>query len=716
MRPIIFFILVYSCFFTAEATAQDAYKNTSLAPEVRAADLLHRLTLKEKAMLLGYSNTGIPRLAIPAYNWWSEGLHGVARAGEATVFPQAIGIAATFDRNLVQQIGSAISTEARAKYNLATARGNRGMYVGLTYWSPNINIFRDPRWGRGQETYGEDPYLTGETGMAYVLGMQDTLPGKLKIAAAAKHFVAHSGPEQVRDTFNSIVIEEDLHDTYLYAFGKLAHNGVAGVMTAYNRLNGVPVSVNAPMVRQTLRDRWDFKGYVVTDCGALDDVFGPHHYLRSSEETAAAAIKTGINLDCSDVLQTDVEKAIKDKLITDADVDSALLPLLVTQMKLGFYDPELSSPYHSYREDSIHNVAHIALARKAAEESMVLLQNEHHTLPLNPGKINSIMVTGPNAASLDALAGSYHGVTSQMVSFVEGITASVGKGVRVEYDMGAGETDTVHFGGIWCAGNADVTIAVVGLLPVNEGEAGDAFLSPAGGDRVSLSLPASHVAYLRALRRAVKTPIIAVVTAGSAVDIAAIAPYADAIILAWYPGEQGGNALADIVFGKTSPSGRLPVTFYRSVTDIPVFTDYSMQGRTYRYFRGQVQYPFGYGLSYSTFTYEPVQMPDAKYNDDDTISMACRVTNTGSMCADEIVQAYISYPLEGHLPIKELKDFERITLAPGESKVVTLRVPVEELKKWDSKHSADKLYRGRYTLSAGPNSADLRVNGSFLVK
>lgn len=698
------------------AQTESTYLNEHLPAEQRADDLLHKLTLTEKALLLGYRSQPVSRLNIPAYNWWNEGLHGVARAGEATVFPQAIGMAATFDRRLVKQVGTVISTEARAKHNLAVARGDRGMYVGLTYWSPNINIFRDPRWGRGQETYGEDPYLTSQIGLAYVGGMQGNDPDKFKIAATAKHFVAHSGPENTRDYFNSVVSDKDLHDTYLYAFNKLVKGGVSSVMTAYNSVNGIPNSVNTGLLQNTLKKEWGFKGYVVTDCGALDDVFTTHKYLKNGVEAAAAAIKAGINLDCSSVLQDDVVKAVNQKLITEKDVNAALRPLLLTQIKLGFYDDPKHSPYYTYGADSIHNQQHVELARKAALESMVLLKNDNHVLPLKKENYNSIMVLGPNAASLDAIVGSYHGVSPRMVNFVEGICGGVDKGTRVEYDLGAGESDTTHFGGIWAAGNADVTVAVIGLLPVTEGEAGDAFLSAAGGDKKDLCLPASHIAFVKALRKAVHKPIVLVITAGSDVDVAAVAPYADAVILAWYPGEQGGNALADLVLGKVSPSGRLPLTFYNAVRDLPPFDSYAMAGRTYRYYTGQVQYPFGYGLSYSKFSFQSGTQPQKEYRLKDTITLTCQVKNTGGMKSDEVVQLYIEYPKLKGMPLKELKDFGRLSLNVDETGELKFKVPVQELAKWDSNTHQFKLYKGKYTVQVGENSADKALSYDFVVK
>ncbi|HEY9195814.1 MAG TPA: glycoside hydrolase family 3 N-terminal domain-containing protein, partial [Mucilaginibacter sp.] len=546
----------------AEAQEKPVYKDLSQSIDARVKDLVSKLTLEEKVSLLGYRSKAVPRLGIPAYNWWNEGLHGVARAGDATIFPQAIGMAATFNEQLVDSVADVISTEARAKYNVSTAMDRHLQYMGLTFWTPNINIFRDPRWGRGQETYGEDPFLTAHIGSAFVKGMQGKDPRYLKASATAKHFAAHSGPEATRDYFDAVVDEKDMRETYLYAFHALVGSGVESVMTAYNSINGVPNSVNKTLITDILRNEWGFKGHVVTDCGALDDVFLTHKAIPTAPEAAAAAIKAGIDLDCSSVLQNDIIKAIQLKLLTEKEVDVALGHLLKTEFKLGFFDEGGLPAFKSYGADSIHNAAHIALARKVAQQSMVLLKNDNNILPFKPGQYSSFMVLGPNAAALDPMIGSYHGVSSKVVNFVEGITAAVDRATRVEYDLGCDYRDTTHFGGIWAAGNADVTIAVLGLSPVLEGEAGDAFLAESGGDKKSLSLPASEIAFMKALRKSVKKPIIAVITAGSDVDVSAIAPYADAVIFAWYPGEQGGNAFADIVFGKISPSGHLPLTFY----------------------------------------------------------------------------------------------------------------------------------------------------------
>ena len=686
------------------------YRDQSRSAEVRATDLLKQLTTDEKVSLLGYQSKAVPRLGIPAYNWWNEALHGVARAGNATIFPQAIGIAATFNDELWKECANVISTEARAKYNLAEKQNNHMQYMGLTFWSPNINIFRDPRWGRGQETYGEDPFLTATMGAAFVKGIQGSDPTHLKASACAKHFAVHSGPESERHGFNAMVSEKDLRETYLYAFKKLVDAGVESVMCAYNRVNDEPCCTGNTLLQTILRNEWKFNGHVVTDCGALDDIFERHKTLPSKVAVAAAAIKAGINMDCSNLLQRDALKAVEQKLLTEQDINNSLLPVLKTEMKLGFYDDKTKSPYAAYGEDSIANTWHRSLSRKIAQQSMVLLKNDKNILPLDKNKYLAIMIVGPNATSLDALIGSYHGVSDHAVNFVEGITAAVGPGTRIEYDMGCDYKDTVHFGGIWAAGNANITIAVMGLTPVYEGEEGDAFLADGGGDRKNLSLPASHIAYLKALRKGTKTPVIVVINAGSAVDISAIASYADAIILAWYPGEEGGNALADILFGKVSPSGHLPITFYQSFNDLPSYSDYAMKGRTYRYFTGKVQYPFGFGMSYTSFDYSWVKQPVVVK---DTVVCSIKIRNTGNFGGDEVAQVYIHYPVLAGMPVKELKAFRRVSINKNAETEVTFLIPLNELKKWDEKKHDWKLYTGTYTIVAGSNADDEKLSATL---
>ncbi|RAV60483.1 glycosyl hydrolase [Mucilaginibacter rubeus] len=692
------------------------YKDASQSIDSRVKDLLSKLTIDEKISLLGYRSQAVPRLGIPAYNWWNEALHGVARAGEATIFPQAIGMSATFNEDLLKQVSTAISTEARAKYNLAIAQDRHLQYMGLTFWTPNINIFRDPRWGRGQETYGEDPFLTGRMGSAFVKGLQGDDPKYLKTSATAKHFAVHSGPEATRDKFDAKVDEKDLRETYLYAFHELVKNRVESVMSAYNRVNGVPNSINKMLLTDILRKEWGFSGHVVTDCGALDDVYLTHKTLPTAVEVAAAAIKAGVDLDCSSILQNDGIKAIKQGLLTEKDVDQALGAILRTEFKLGFYDAPAANPYHGYGADSVHNEQHLALARKVAQQSMVLLKNNKNVLPFKKSSYSSIMVVGPNAASLDAMIANYHGTSSKVINFVEGITGAVDKATRVEYDLGCDYKDTTHFGGTWAAGNADATIAVIGLSPVLEGEAGDAFLSESGGDKKNLSLPASEIAFMKELRKSVKNkPLIAVITAGSDVDISAIEPYADAIIFAWYPGEQGGNALADIIFGDVSPSGHLPLTFYKDMSNLPDYSDYNMKNRTYRYYTGPVQYPFGFGLSYTSFSYTLGSKLKTTYKKADTLAVTVNVKNAGKFNGDEVVQAYIKYPNIDRMPVKELKSFKRISLEQDKEGTVTLKIPVQDLQKWDLSTHKWKLYSGNYKLVLGSNSADEKLVADFKI-
>jgi beta-glucosidase len=708
-KRILFFL---SCCVVMQAHAQNntsLFRNPQQPMEARVNDLLHQLTLPEKISLLGYRSKEVQRLGIPAYNWWNEALHGVARAGVATVFPQAIGMAATFNDGLLHQAANVISTEARAKYNLSVAQGRHLQYMGLTFWSPNINIFRDPRWGRGQETYGEDPFLTAQMGTAFIKGLQGNDSRYLKTSACAKHFAVHSGPENGRHTFNAIVDEKDLRETYLYAFKALVDAGVESVMCGYNRLNDQPCCTGNILLQTILRNEWKFKGHVVTDCGALDDIFMRHKVMASGVEVAAAAIKSGVNLDCSSILQNDVMKAVEQKLLTEKEVDSALAGILRTQFKLGFYDAATANPFYNYGADSVANAGHASLARTMAQQSMVLLKNDNNLLPINTKNYPAIMVMGSNSASMDALLGNYHGVSNRAVSFLEGITNAVDAGTRVEYDLGSDYTDTVHFGGIWAAGNADITVAVIGLTPVYEGEEGDAFLAAKGGDKPDMSLPAAHIAFMKALRKANKKPIIAVITAGSAVDVSAIEPYADAIILAWYPGEQGGNALADIIFGRVSPAGRLPVTFYQSFADVPAYDNYAMKGRTYRYFTGKVQYPFGYGLSYTSFAYEWQKMPANIRTVKDSISFSIKVKNTGGMDGDEVVQVYVEYPAIDRMPVKELKAFKRVHVTAGGEATVQISIPATDLQKWDLASRSWKLYPGTYTIFAGGNSADKKI-------
>ncbi len=711
-----FNLLVLLCLVIANSISGQVFRDEDAPIDSRIEDLLKSLTLEEKISLLGFNSPEIKRLQIPAYNWWNEALHGVARGGEATVFPQAIAMASTFNPQLIQTVADAISTEARAKYNLSTQLDRHMQYMGLSFWTPNINIFRDPRWGRGQETYGEDPFLTATMASAFVKGLQgDNSSGKLKTAACAKHFAVHSGPEANRHSFNAIVDEKDLRETYLYAFKKLSDIHVEAVMCGYNRLNGEPCCTGETLLKDILRDEWNFKGHVVTDCWALDDIWRRHKVIPTRVEVAAAAIKAGVNLDCANILQDDVMDAIEKGLLVPEDIDLALSGTLRTQFKLGLHDKPENSPYFNYGVDSVSNSYHVALSRKVAEQSMVLLKNDG-ILPFNKGKIRSLLVTGTNASSLDVLLANYHGISGNLVTFVEGLSSAVGPETAVQYQMGCDYNDTLRFGGIWVSKSMDATVVVIGLTPQIEGEEGDAFLSESGGDKTSLSLPPGHVAFLKKLRAAHEKPIVAVVTGGSNVDISAIEDYANAIIMAWYPGGQGGNALADILFGKVSPSGRLPITFYKNVSDLPDYENYSMQGHTYRYYTGEVGFPFGYGLSYTKFNYAWDATPEQKYKLNDTISFSVNVSNDGNFNGDEVVQAYVSYPQIDRMPIKELKSFSRINIDNGETKHVAIKIPVNELMKWDLSANSWKLYKGVYTVYVGGDSGSSPLQASFNIR
>jgi beta-glucosidase len=707
---------LFFCFILLSALlrGQTIYTDPKASLDDRIKDLLHQMTLEEKISMLGHENPGIPRLHIKPYNWWNEALHGVARAGEATVFPQAIGLAATFNDSLVHEMATVISTEARAKYNLASAAGNYSQYLGLTFWSPNINIFRDPRWGRGAETYGEDPFLTAAMGTAFVTGLQGNSQQYLKTAACAKHYAVHSGPESQRHGFNAIVNEKDLRETYLYAFNKLVKAGVSTVMCAYNQINGEPCCTAQSATKKIIRDEWKFNGQLVTDCGALYDILNTHKEMSRSA-LAAAAIHAGLNLECGGFLQQDIAKAIHDGLVKESEIDAALIPDLSLKFRLGLLDQPSLNPYAGYNQDSIHNSMHIALARKLAEESMVMLKN-NGLLPLDRKKFHSIMVVGANASSLDVLMGSYHGINGNMVSIAEGMAKEAGADIAVQYDQGYDNKDSVHFGGIWAAGMSDLTIAVIGLSPVMEGEEGDAFLSESGGDRLSMALPHAQLQYLKKLKESAKKALVVVITGGSSIDLKEVLPYADAVLMSWYPGEQGGSALGDIIFGKISPSGHLPITFYQSLDQLPPYTDYSMKGRTYRYFTGPVQFPFGYGLSYANCQYSWAHKPLAQFNQQDTIRFSIKLENKSIYELRESVQAYIQYPSAPGMPKKELKAFRKILVPISGERLVQLTIPVDELKKWNEKLHNWELVKGDYTLILGKDAREEVLSADFRVE
>ena len=713
MRKAILLFLLGFFVYSDKPCCKYPFLNPELPLERRIDDLISRLTLREKASLMLYSSPPIPRLGIPAYNWWNEALHGVARAGRATVFPQAIALAATFDDDLLFRIATAISDEARAKYNVAVEKGNRVQYMGLTFWSPNINIFRDPRWGRGQETYGEDPYLTSRMGIAFVKGLQGKHPRYLKTAACAKHFVVHSGPEKLRHRFNAVPPERDFYETYLLPFRALVREGnVAGVMCAYNRTYGIPCCGSSFLLKDILRQWWGFDGYVVSDCWALDDIWAGHKTVDTEVEAAAMALKAGVNLNCGYIYKY-LPEAVRKGVVKERDIDRALRVLLKIRFRLGQFDPPELNPYSRIPAQVVNCAKHRKLAYEAAAKSIVLLENKNHVLPLDKKKIKDILLAGPTCADVNSLLGNYNGYAPDMKTILEGVVDRVDEGTVVEYSQGFlfGDDDPAHFRGFWEARRADAVIACIGINYLFEGEEGDAVLNPNGGDRRNIGLPANQVEYIKKLREKIgNIPLIVVITGGSPISIPEISKIADAILFVWYPGEQGGEAVADVIFGDVNPAGRLPVTFYRSIDDLPPFEDYSMEGRTYRYFRGKPLYPFGYGLSYTTFEYIRVDLDSKKIPVNGSIGLRVTLRNAGKFDGDEVVQVYASKPHAVHFrPIKQLVAFKRIFVKQGQTLSVRFEIPVRELEYRDIKARKYRIENGEYELQIGASSADIRL-------
>lgn len=673
--PLIFlFGLFFS--FHASAQTQQAYLNPSLPLEQRVNDLISRMSLPEKVAQMLNSAPALPSLNIPAYNWWSEALHGVARSGVATVFPQAIGLAATFNDSLLKKVASAISDEGRAMYNAAPDKGLQ--YGGLTFWTPNINIFRDPRWGRGQETYGEDPYLTSRMGVAFVEGMQGDNPKYLKVAACAKHFAVYSGPEKLRHEFDAKVSTHDLYATYLPAFHALVNAGVAGVMCAYNAVNGEPCCANTFLLDDILRKKWGFQGYITSDCGAIADIYQGHKYAANALNAAAVSLKRGVNLNCGNTY-TNLVEAVKQGLVTEKELDSSLAVLLRIRFRLGMFDPKGMNPYDAIPASVINSAPHRALAKKAADESVVLLKNDG-VLPLK-NNLPQYYITGPNAAGTQPLIGNYYGVNDKFVSFLEGISSEIAPGSQLKYKAGIllNQPNANHMDWVTGAAKAsDAIIVVLGITGEIEGEEGESILSSTSGDRMDYNLPQNQIDFLRRLRQGNKKPIIAIITGGSPMNLAPVDSLADAVLLAWYPGEEGGSAVGDIIFGKTSPSGKLPMTFPRSFSDLPSFENYSMEGRTYRYMKAAPLYPFGFGLSYGRFVYSGIKTSATNPTKNQSFTVTATITNQGKYAGAEVAQLYISdHSGQKDAPLFALKGFQRINLNPGASKQVTFTITPE---------------------------------------
>jgi beta-glucosidase len=660
----------------------ELFRDARRAAAERAADLVARMSRDEKVAQLMTDAPAIPRLGVPAYDWWNEALHGVARAGVATVFPQSIGLAATFDVPLIGRVATAVSDEARAKDNLAQGRRQGGRYHGLTFFSPNLNIFRDPRWGRGQETFGEDPMLTGAMGVAFIAGMQGDDPRWLKTVATAKHFAVHSGPEADRHAFDARVSPHDLADTYLPQFEAAVRGGrVASVMAAYNRVNGQPCAANPGLLGETLRRSWGFDGYVVGDCGAVGDIFAGHHAAPTREAAAAAALRAGTDLDCGADFAA-LTGALAQGLVADADVDRALVRLLTARVRLGMFDPPDAVPWSRLGAETVDAPAHRRLAREAAVKSIVLLENRG-ALPLG-GAVKRLAIVGPTADDLQVLLGNYAGTPAAPVTLLAGVRrAARARGIAVRYARGAtlagsGRSIAEVAEAVAAARRSDAVVAVLGLDPRLEAEEGESALNPAG-DRRELGLPGAQQRLLEALVATGK-PVIVVLTGGSALAVPFASAHAAALLDVWYPGQAGGDALADVLFGDADPAGRLPVTFYRSVGDLPPFADYAMRGRTYRYLERAPLYPFGFGLSYTSFRYANLTVAA------DRASLSVDVQNVGTRAGDEVVQAYVvPRGAPAYAPRRWLAAFGRITLAPGERRTVWLSIPPEALTLVDER-------------------------------
>src|SRR5687767_325789 len=806
--------------------ANAPYLNPSLPLDQRLNDLISRMTLEEKVSQMMNAAPAIPRLGIAEYDWWNEALHGVAFSGVATVFPQAIGLGATFDPPLINRVANVISNEARAKYHEAQRRGNRNRFYGLTFWSPNINIFRDPRWGRGQETYGEDPYLSARLGVEFVKGLQGEDPKYLKTVATPKHYAVHSGPEPERHRFNAAATERELRETYLPAFRATVIEGQAkSVMCAYNRTNGEPCCANTNLLGDILRGEWGFDGYVVSDCGAIDDIYQRHYFVKTAEEASAMAVRRGTDLECGNSYKSLVN-AVQRGLISEAEIDRALKRLFEARFRLGMFDPPSIVPYANIPFSANDSEEHRQLALAAARESIVLLKNENNTLPL-PKDIKSIAVIGPNADEIQVLLGNYNGQPSRATTPLAGIRRRISpqtkvvhaagttlteisvvpvppselrgpdgqRGLHAEYfankDLEGAPTlkrvDEVvnfdwgmsnpapgvpaddfsarwigklvptmsgkyRFGAIaddgvriyldgkliaedWTehaprtvtaevelqagrsydvkmeyyeskigavaklvwqppdakagspyadamniAKEADAVVLVLGLSPQLEGEEMNVrepgFL---GGDRTDIQLPARQHGLLEAVAATGK-PIVLVLMSGSALAVNWADLHVDAIVQAWYPGEEGGAAIADVLFGDYNPAGRLPVTFYKSVDQLPPFENYAMDGRTYRFFKGQPLYPFGHGLSYTKFKYSSINISSPRVKPTDKVTVSATVENAGDRAGDEVVQLYVTdLQASVRVPIRSLAGVERVHLKAGERRVVSFLLEPRQL-------------------------------------
>ncbi len=685
-------------------------------------DLVGRMTIEEKALQICNRAPAIPRLGLPAYNYWNECLHGVARNGIATVFPQAIGMAAAWDTPLIHETADVIATEARAKNREYTDahHGDSDNYTGLTFWSPNINIARDPRWGRNQETYGEDPFLTARLAVAFIQGLQGDDPKYLKAMACAKHFAVHSGPEAERHRFNVEPPERDLYETYLPQFEAAVREGrVGAVMGAYNRIYGKPVCASPEMLNGLLRRQWGFDGQVVSDCGAIYDMVEFHKYAGNFEEASALALKAGCDLTCGSEYQF-LTIAVNRGLITEKDLDVAVGRCLKARFLLGLFDPPGIVPYANIPATENDTPGHAALALRVARESIVLLKNDG-LLPLNRERLKRIAVIGANANSVPMMLGNYCGKPSHPVTILDGIRQKAATNTEILFEPGGplsvhdGDTNVYANTEAWvravaAAKTADVIIYAGGLNPELEGEdlhvAVDGF---EGGDRTRIELPPIQLELLQALQATGK-PVVFVNCSGAAVAMPWAATNIPAIVQAWYPGQAGGTAVAGMLFGEVNPAGRLPVTFYRATEDLPAFTNYAMSNRTYRYFTGEPLYAFGHGLSYTRFKYEGAQLNHAEAGPGDVVRLSVDVSNTGAMDGEEVVQVYFRHVKSALPQAREaLCGFRRVAVKQGQTARVAIEFPVKEFRYWDVAAKQYAIEPGEYEILAGAASDDIRA-------
>ena len=689
----------------------ERYQDETLSFEERAADLAAHMTLEEKVYQTLHGAAAIERLGVKAYNYWNEALHGVARAGVATVFPQAIGLAATFDEDFLEKVATVISDEGRAKFNAQQKYSDYDIYKGLTFWSPNVNIFRDPRWGRGHETFGEDPYLTSRLGVRFIKGMQGNDEKYMKVAACAKHFAVHSGPEDIRHSFNAEATKQDMRETYLPAFKACVKEaGVEVVMGAYNRTNGEACCGSKTLLVDILRNEWGFQGHVTSDCWAIKDFHEFHMVTANAVESVALAMNMGCDLNCGNIYGN-LLKAVEKGIVKEETIEKAVTRLLTTRMKLGLFDEPEKVPYNTINYDVVDCHEHQLINEEAARKSVVLLKNENQLLPLKKEKIRTIGVIGPNANNRKALVGNYEGTSSEYITVLEGIQRYAGEEMRVMFSEGchlckdrtqvlAQENDRISEVRA-VADCSDVIVACMGLDASLEGEEGDTGNEFASGDKPNLELPGLQEEVLKVLVETGK-PIVLVLLSGSALAVSYADENIPAILQGWYPGARGGKAIAEILFGEYSPEGKLPVTFYRTTEELPEFTDYSMKNRTYRYMKNEALYPFGYGLSYTDMI-----CSDAKISrNGNEFTVSAVISNEGKRDGAETLQVYVKACLED-APNWQLKALKKVPLKAGEKSEVTVTLKEEDFGLYNE-DGIKILKAGDYEVYVGTSQPDSR--------